>query len=157
MVLDVIHRWKYSRAYWFEPFLTNLLLREAVPALRAEGRDLIVPMPLHRDKEAEREFNQAERLAGALGKATGLPVGRDLVRRVRATATQTKLSRRERAENMRGAFKAGAGEKLARRRRIVLVDDVLTTGATASACARILKRAGAADVCVWTVARGLLH
>jgi len=61
---------------WFEPFLTGLLLREAVPALRTEHWDLIVAMPLHRDKETEREFNQAQHLAQALGAATGLRVER---------------------------------------------------------------------------------
>jgi ComF family protein len=157
MVLEVIHRWKYSRALWFEPFLAELLLREAVPALRDEGWDLIVPMPLHRQKETEREFNQARHLARSLSRATGLPVANDLVQRVGATHTQTKLSREERAENMRGAFGRGGRARLARGRRIVLVDDVLTTGATANACARVLKKAGARDVCVWTVARGLLH
>jgi ComF family protein len=157
MVLDVIHRWKYSRALWFEPFLTGLLSHEAVPALQAERWDLIVAMPLHRDKENEREFNQAAHLARALGKMTGLPVGRDLVWRTGATHTQTTLTRRERMENMRGAFERGKRAELAQGRRIVLVDDVLTTGSTASACAQTLKKAGAADVCVWTVARGLLH
>jgi len=157
MVLDVIHRWKYSRALWFEPFLTELLLREAVPALREETWDLIVAMPLHRDKENEREFNQAQHLAQALARATGLPVARDLVRRTGATYTQTKLSRSERVKNMQGAFERGQQARQARGCKIVLVDDVLTTGSTASACAQTLKRAGAASVCVWTVARGLLH
>jgi len=157
MVLDIIHRWKYSRALWFEPFLTGLLLREAVPALRTEQWDLIVAMPLHRDKETEREFNQAQHLAQALSAATGLRVGEDLVRRTVATQTQTHLSRRQRMDNMQGAFERGSHAKFARGRRIILVDDVLTTGSTASACALILKKAGASDVCVWTVARGLLH
>jgi ComF family protein len=157
IVLEVIHRWKYSRALWFEPFLTELLLQQAVPDLRQGRWDLIVPVPLHALKQSEREFNQAEHLARPLARASGLPIGRDLVRRVEATHTQTKLSRRDRGENMRGAFTRGGAAGLARGRRIVLLDDVLTTGATANACAAVLKRAGARDVCVWTVARGLLH
>jgi ComF family protein len=157
MVLEIIHRWKYSRELWFEPFLTGLFLRETVPALRAERRDLIVPVPLHRQKQAEREFNQAEHLARHLGAATNLPVNGKLVRRVGPTRTQALLSRAERARNVSRAFAAGPAPDDARGKRIVLVDDVLTTGATTSACARVLKASGAADVCVWTLARGLLH
>lgn len=157
MVLEIIHRWKYSRALWFEPFLARLLVQAAVPELREGGWDLIVPIPLHPGKEAEREFNQAEHLAGHLGRATGLPVGQDLIRRVNPTRTQTSLSRSERARNMRRAFARGRRPEAARGRRIVLIDDVFTTGATTSACARVLKRCGAAEVCVWTLARGLIH
>lgn len=156
MVLDVIHRWKYSGAIWFEPFLSRLLLREAQPAL-AEGRwDFVVPVPLHRVRQAEREFNQAEHLARDLAAATGVVLRTDLIRRVADTATQTALSRDKRARNMRRAFAVGAHGAEARGRRIVLVDDVLTTGATTSACAEVLRACGAEDVCVWTVARGLL-
>ena len=156
MVLDIIHRWKYSRALWFEPFLAALLVREAEPALRAGGWDSIVPVPLHPVKQAEREFNQAEHLAQHLGEATGLPVETTSVRRVSATRTQTQLSREERARNMSRAFSNGPGAKSLKGKRVVLVDDVLTTGATTSACADILRTCGATDVCVWTVARGLL-
>lgn len=157
MVLEIIHRWKYQRHLWFEPFLAGLLIREAAPALREEGWDLVAPVPLHPQKQAEREFNQAEHLAAHLAKAIALPVNRKLVRRVTPTRTQTKLSRTERADNMRRAFAPGPQSEAARGRRIVLVDDVLTTGATTSACAKVLKASGAREVCVWTVARGLLH
>lgn len=156
MVLDIIHRWKYSGAIWFEPFLSGLLIREARPGLEGGRWDFIVPVPLHSVREREREFNQAEHLAKALGAATGIPVRDDLVRRVQVTVTQTTLSRAERAENMDGAFGPGSSSTEARGRRIVLIDDVLTTGATTSACAGALRACGAEEVCVWTVARGLL-
>ena len=153
LVLDVIHRYKYKRALWFEPFLAGLLIAQAGPALRREGWDMIVPVPLHGLKEQEREFNQAERLARRLGAATGIPVNARLLRRVTPTRTQTLLSRSERAANVRHAFALREGHS-ARGRSIVLVDDVLTTGATTNACARVLRAAGASQVCVWTVARG---
>lgn len=153
LVMEVIHRYKYQRALWFEPFLTGLLCRKAAPEIAGEF-DAIVPVPLHPLKAREREFNQAERLAVRLGRAAGLPVLRRAVQRVRFTATQTAFKRGERQRNMRGAFKAPAGAGL-EGRRLVVVDDVLTTGATTSACARALRQAGAAEVCVWTVARGL--
>ncbi len=154
VVREAIHRYKYQRALWFEPFLAGLLLREAAPALRESPWDLIVPVPLHPVKQREREFNQAARLARHLSRATGIPVEQKCLRRVLPTPTQTRLTREQRAANMRGAFAVAAGARL-RRRRIVLVDDVFTTGATTNACARVLKSAGAEDICVWTVARGL--
>ncbi len=157
MVLDIIHRWKYSRALWFEPFLASLLVREAAASLCEEGWDVIAPVPLHSHKQAEREFNQAEHLARHLGVATAIPVNANLVRRVTPTRTQTQLSRAERTRNMFRAFAPGPAAAEARGKRIVLIDDVLTTGATTSACAQVLKACGAGEVCVWTVARGLLH
>lgn len=154
VALEAIHRFKYQRQLWFEDFLAGLFLREAVPALQHQEWDLIVPVPLHPLKQREREFNQAERLAGRLGIALNLPVNRTLLRRVVPTLTQTLLTRQQRAQNMHGAFAARPGRRLDGE-RVVLVDDVFTTGATTSACARVLLAAGAGDVCVWTVARGL--
>jgi ComF family protein len=154
IVLEAIHRYKYSRELWFEPFLADLLIREAKPALGGQHWDFIAPVPLHSLKEREREFNQAERLARRLSHAVNIPLNTRLLRRVLPTATQTLLTRDQRADNMRRAFAARHGARLAGA-RIVLVDDVFTTGATTSACAKVLRNAGADDVCVWTVARGL--
>jgi len=153
-VLEIIHRYKYQRALWFEPFLAGLLLRESVPVLREQKWDLIVPVPLHPLKEREREFNQAGRLAAHLGAALKIRVNKKLLRRVLFTSTQTRLTRSQRAANMRGAFAICNGARL-NRERVILVDDVFTTGATTSACAQALLAAGAGDVCVWTVARGI--
>jgi ComF family protein len=153
LILQVIHRYKYNHALCFEPFLADLLLRQAVPSLKNEKWDLIVPVPLHPAKEREREFNQAERLAHHLSRATDIPVNTGLVRRVKPTQTQTQLNRAERAGNVHGAF-APRGPKKLNGEKIILLDDILTTGATTSACARVLRRAGAGDLCVWTIARG---
>jgi ComF family protein len=154
IVREVIHRFKYQRALWFEPFLADLLIREAKSALLEQHWDFIVPVPLHPVKHREREFNQAERLASHLSAATGIPLNRKWLRRVIPTATQTLLTREQRATNMRGAFAVTDHAGLDGE-RIVLVDDVFTTGATTSACAKVLQSAGAGDICVWTVARGL--
>ena len=113
-----------------------------------------MPVPLHPLKEREREFNQAEILARHLGEAIGIPLNAKLLRRVASTLTQTRLTREQRAANMRGAFEVRAGIEL-NGERVVLVDDVFTTGATTNACARALRTAGAGEVCVWTVARGV--
>jgi len=155
LLLDVIHRYKYKRALWFEPFLADLLVRAAAPELEVEPVDLLVPVPLHPLKEKEREFNQAARLAERLSRATGIPSDPHCVERIRDTDTQTLLSREDRARNMKRAFAALDSAAELKGRRIALIDDVLTTGATTSACAKALRRAGAAEVMVWTVARGL--
>jgi competence protein ComFC len=154
VVLDAIHRYKYQRHLWFEVFLADLLVREALPALRSQKWDLIVPVPLYPVKEREREFNQADRLAVHLSAATAIPIHRKLLRRIVSTVTQTRLTREQRAANMSGAFTERKGIKL-NGERIILVDDVFTTGATTNACARVLRQAGGGDICVWTVARGL--
>jgi competence protein ComFC len=153
-VREAILSFKYKRSLWFEPYLAELLIGAAAPELAKERWDWIVPVPLYPAKEREREFNQAERLGRRLGAATGIPVNSRLISRVVPTPTQTKLNREERMANMKNAFAANQGVAL-NGARIVLIDDVFTTGATTSACAKALKSAGAGDVCVWTVARGI--
>lgn len=153
-MLEILHRYKYQRALWFEPFLADLLIRQALPEISKQRWDWIVPVPLHPTKQREREFNQAERLARRLSLAAGVPLNSRLLRRVLPTRTQTLLSREERLANVRKAFVARQGACL-QGKRIVLVDDVFTTGATTGACAKILRSAGAGEVCVWTVARGI--
>ena len=153
IVLEAIHRFKYSHALWFEHFLADLLVREAAPVLRGQNWDALVPVPLHPKKFREREYNQAELLARRLGAASQIPVATNILRRVVPTITQTFLTREQRAKNMTNAFAAVA--KSLSGKRLVVVDDVFTTGATTSACAKALRAAGAAEVAVWTVARGL--
>jgi ComF family protein len=153
-ILDVIHRYKYRRALWFEPFLVKLLLERAVPDLEGGGWNGIVPVPLHPLRLREREFNQAQRLAWHLSKATGIPLLEGVVERALATRTQALLDRRERAKNVAGVFAVRPGTGLVNQ-RLIVVDDVLTTGATTSAVSRVLRRAGAARIVAWTLARGL--
>ena len=154
VVLEAIHRYKYQQAMWFEPFLADLLLREALPALREGGWNCVLPVPLYPAKQREREFNQAELLGAHLARALKIPLNANWLSRVLPTSTQTRLTREERATNVRNAFALRDGVKL-NRERVILVDDVFTTGATTNACARTLLDAGAGGVCVWTVARGL--
>ena len=154
VVLEAIHHYKYQRALWFEPFLADLLLRAALPELRAESWDIVVPIPLHRLKERDREFNQAERLGRHLAAALGIRQRTDLVERVLPTVTQTRLDRAERAGNVHRAFAARRGARL-QGEKVILLDDVFTTGATTNACARVLRSLGAGEVFVWTLARGV--
>ncbi len=119
-----------------------------------ESAEAILPVPLHRWRLFSRRYNQSALLAQALGRASGLPVLPDALRRTRNTPSQGRLSIAARRRNVSGAF-AVPSQARARLegRRVLLVDDVLTTGATVEACARSLKRAGAAGVDVLTLAR----
>ncbi len=118
--------------------------------------DLIVPVPLHWTRLFSRRYNQAALLAQALARASGLPVVPDLLWRRRATPSQGHLSRASRQRNVAGAFAVRPDRSAGLRgRRVILVDDVMTTGATAAACSATLLQAGAADVDVLVLARAL--
>jgi ComF family protein len=124
-------------------------LKRALPVEREF--DLVVPMPLHWKRRWDRGFNQAALLAREVARRFGVPVSK-VVRRSRATPPQAGLTHAKRRANVRGAFKVKRGTRL-NGLRVLLIDDVLTTGATAAACARELKRAGAAHVTVLALAR----
>ncbi len=128
-------------------------LARAGKELIAEA-EVIVPVPLHWTRLFSRLYNQAALLAHALGKQSGLPVACDLLVRRKPTPSQGRLSPSARRRNVRGAFAVRPSRRgRLEGRRVLLVDDVLTTGATAAACARTLLRAGAASVDVLTLAR----
>ncbi|HYH18658.1 MAG TPA: ComF family protein [Azospirillum sp.] len=127
-------------------------LARAGADLLAEA-DLLAPVPLHRWRLFRRRYNQAALLARAAGRAAGRPVVPDLLMRRRATPSQGGLDRGGRRKNVAGAFRLKRGKEEVAGKRIVLVDDVLTTGATLAECARVLRRAGAARVDVLTLAR----
>ena len=113
---------------------------------------LLVPVPLHPRRERERGFNQASLLARRVGLAWGVPVGGDVLVRVVATPSQTELDAPARRANVRAAFRLRRPELIGGR-HVLLVDDILTTGATLSECARCLREGGAATVGALTVAR----
>ncbi len=120
----------------------------------ADGNSLLVPVPLHRWRLFRRTFNQSALLAQALHRTSGIALSLTAVRRVKPTRPQQGLSRTERLANVRAAFQVPPGERaVIKGKTIILIDDVVTTGATLDACARVLLRYGAADVRVLTLAR----
>jgi ComF family protein len=119
-----------------------------------DGADLVLPVPLHWTRLFARRYNQAGLLAHAIRAAGGPPVAPDWLVRRRRTPSQGRLGAAARARNVRGAFALRPGRSI-RGKRIVLIDDVLTTGATVEECARVLSRAGAEFVGVLTLARAL--
>lgn len=153
VVREFVHRFKYEGHFHLRHQLADWL--EAAFAderLRATPAAFLVPVPLHPARKREREFNQAEVLARLVSGRLGIPVVMAL-KRLRYTSTQTRLARRERMENLRGAFMV-RNTCPVHRQHIILIDDVFTTGSTADECALVLRRAGAASVRVATVARG---
>lgn len=152
---DLVHRLKYGD----RPELARMMARMMLRA----GRDLvpdaqlIVPVPLHRGRLWSRRFNQAAVLAAHVARLSGVPWGPQALERRKRTRPQTGLSRTERAGNLQGAFHVAPHRRPAvEGLRVLLVDDVLTTGATANACARALLRAGARDVDMLAFARAVM-
>ena len=154
VVRQSIHRFKYNREMYYGPTLAGWLIHAARRWIDWRRVNGIVPVPLHPRKKRAREFNQAEYLAAELGREFQVPVLGQHLRRVRDTVTQTALDAKERAANLRNAFRAAPGEAI-RGQRLVLVDDVFTTGATMDSCARVLVQAGVEDVMALVVARGV--
>jgi ComF family protein len=146
---ELIHLYKYGRVRTLAKPLGDLLAA-ALP--REERFDAVTAVPLHWRRQWQRGFNQSELLARATAARYGIPLVRALGR-VRATATQAGLSNTRRRQNVDTAFACRRGARGLAGKRILLIDDVLTTGSTAAACARVLKRAGAARVALLAVAR----
>jgi competence protein ComFC len=123
------------------------------PELKMGEIDAIVPVPLHKNRRRERGFNQVELLAEIVGKYLELPVTPALAR-VKNTAPQFGLHRDARLENIKGAFKV-VDRKAVANRKLVLIDDIYTTGATVAECSRVLQNAGARRVEILTLSRAV--
>jgi ComF family protein len=144
----LIQVFKYQGVRPLAPVLGGFL-RRALPI--QEHFDFIVPMPLHWRRRWSRGFNQSALLAREIARRFDSPV-KSILRRVRFTPSQAGLTNAARRANMSGAFRIKSGAQI-KGKRVLLIDDVLTTGATAAACARVLKRAGAAHVTLLALAR----
>jgi ComF family protein len=148
---QLVHRFKYDGQFRLDHALGRLLAQSLPEAVAA---DLIVPVPLHPGRLRERGYNQALLLAKVLGRRLGRPVPPRLLRRIRATPPQQGLTAEARRRNLKGAFALTAelqGE------RVLLVDDVLTTGATVRECSRVLLGGGVGEVQVAVLARAGRH
>lgn len=153
VVRKVMHDFKYGGQLHLRYLLGEWLCETlADPRLCGRRFDCVVPVPLHPARERERGFNQAEVLARLLAGRHGLPMRR-VLRRIRYTTTQTQFDRAERMENLAGAFRLRRGSNV-QELRVLLIDDVLTTGSTLSECAAVLRKSGALSVHAATAARG---
>ena len=148
----LVHSLKYGDRLDLAPTMGRWMARAGREL--TEGADALVPVPLHWRRLWTRRFNQAAALAATISAANGVPVLDEALKRVRATAQQVGLAKAERATNVQGAFQVPDDRRAqVDGKRLVLIDDVLTSGATLDACARALLRAGAAQVDVLTFAR----
>ncbi len=146
---------KHADRTHLAPALGTWLARAGADLVKTA--DVMVPVPLHRRRLIARRFNQSALLAHCLARQTGQVVATDILRRRRPTGSQTGLTRTQRRTNVTGAFEVAARRRsLVEGRKVLLIDDVLTTGATVEACAVSLRRAGADHIGVLTLARVVL-
>ncbi|MBM4126065.1 MAG: ComF family protein [Nitrospira sp.] len=146
---DAICLFKYRGKVSLADPLARLMI-DRLPPL--EDIDLIIPVPLHAERLREREFNQSLLLADRIGRHLTIPVSGTALIRIAPAPPQTSLSRRERLNNLRGAFAVPRPASIADK-RILLIDDVLTTGTTVDVCAKTLRKAGSSHVFVLTLGR----
>ena len=152
-VRAAMHAFKYKRATWLCDDLVDLLEGVTRTYFDVKAIDLVLPIPLHSSRERQRSYNQSALLAKGLGRRLGLMCHPSMMVRTRPTATQTRLGVSERRKNIRDAFSVAHPEWVAGR-TVLVVDDVMTTGATLSEAAKVVLAAGAWRVWALAVARG---
>ena len=149
---DMLHSFKYGNALWLKKDLADIMFGALMAGFEYTLIDVVIPVPLFRTRFRERSYNQALVLASALAALIDRRMDGRSLKRIRGTGTQTKFNSAQRRRNIAGAFKVVRPEWI-RGRTVLLVDDVMTTGATLSECSRELKRAGAHQVFAISVAR----
>ncbi len=147
-----IARFKYHNRREYADSFAEEICRHLGRELRSFEADALIPVPVSRRKRRKRGFNQAELLADGIGKHLGLPVYRDLVRRIRDTVPQKDLNRSERQKNLKRAFKMA--ENVVKLQSVIIVDDIYTTGSTIDEMAAVLKSGGVRRVYFVTLATG---
>lgn len=146
----IVHALKYGH----QLAVANWCAQQLAPRVDSAALDCIIPLPLHPERLRQRGFNQSGEIAKRLARASGLPIAHHSLLRTRATTAQADLPHKERRNNVRGAFECRTDFS---GKRLLLIDDVMTTAATANECARVLKLHGAHAVNVAVVARALKH
>ena len=144
---NIIYQLKYKDHPEIGPLMGRMMAAELQKEEFFDGIDVIVPVPLTRERLRQRGFNQSEEIAKGVSEITGLPINKDVVKRTVFQGSQTRRSRWERQENVEYAFQLTHGEPIAGK-HLLIVDDVVTTGATIIACAKELAKAGNVKISV---------
>ena len=147
-----MYRFKYANRREYADFFAEEALKRYGGWLLRHGIEVIVPVSMYAAKKRSRGYNQAEVFAQALGRACGIPVEKKLVIRVRNTMPQKSLNDKQRKDNLKGAFQVRTN--IVKYSKILLVDDIYTTGATVDAIAELLKKSGAKEVCFLSICVG---
>jgi ComF family protein len=152
--MDVIHRFKYQGKIFIGEALGKFMAGLDYTGLEISDRTLIIPIPLHRKRLRERGFNQSVILAREISRHYAVPMKFGLLKRKIHTEPQINLGKDDRVRNVKGAFEVVSPEVI-EGAKILLIDDVYTTGSTVNECAKVLRKNGAADVVVLTLARAV--
>lgn len=148
----LIFNLKYDGKTYLAPIIADIMYDAMQSKDLKLDADLIIPVPIHKKRLSERGFNQAEKIANHLSKKLSIPVAANVLYRAKETRTQRALSPEERNENMKGVFEIRKGkEDFIKDKRIILLDDIYTTGATVSSCGRELRKHGAKKIYVLTL------
>ncbi|MGH7197655.1 MAG: ComF family protein [Candidatus Omnitrophota bacterium] len=151
---ELLHAYKFGGRKYLAHFFVKLMTRFAKNYLNTADHDAVLPIPLDAEKRRERGFNQSELISAALSRSLGLPHLSGGLRRMKSFSSQSLLPKEDRRSNIAGCFSVNEGFAV-KNKRLLLVDDILTTGYTASEAARALKEAGAGAVTVLACARGI--
>lgn len=151
-VAGSLYRFKYAGRQEYARFYAEEIVKKLGGTIRAWKPDALVPVPIHPARRRERGYNQAEVLAKEIGKRTGIPVASGLIRRVKKTLPQKLLDDAGRQNNLKRAFKIDGND--VKLKRVIVIDDIYTTGSTVDACAAELKRAGVEEIYFITAAIG---
>jgi ComF family protein len=155
-ILQLIHRMKYRRGRKLGYFLGDIAGRALGSCLDECNEGLVIPVPLHRVRRRERGFNQSEVICRGLIEYLPVQLYPDILTRKRNTSSQTKLSAEERQRNVKNAFTIKQSNIISEK-RILIVDDVCTTGATLNSCASVLKKSGAKNVTGVALSRPMME
>ncbi|MBR5127976.1 MAG: ComF family protein [Roseburia sp.] len=147
-----MYRFKYSNKREYADYYAEVAVCEYGIWIKRKGIEVIVPVPMFLDKKRQRGYNQAEIFAQALSREMGIPVEKRLIRRVRNTAPQKSLNDRERKDNLKNAFQVD--RNIVKYRKILLVDDIYTTGTTVDAIAENLQKVGVTEIYVLNICIG---
>ena len=152
-IKQTIYRFKYSNMRCYSEFFAEEAVKRYGKLIKMWKIDAILAVPMYAPKQRKRGYNQAEEFASALAKATGIKADRKLLKRTKDTAPMKMLSKQQRYENLLKAFAVSRSRP--RYKRVLVVDDIFTTGSTIDACARVLKKNGVKEVYSLCIASGL--